>query len=351
MAALALIFVLDLLAPPGLGVPLLYVPALAGLGLAAAGGRGGMAREFHWAAGASLLMLAGMLLAPAEAREPSAWSQRGLTAAALWTVAVLARRQRQTAARLSETRAALAQADRGKTRFLAAASHDLRHPIQAALLFQDLLMRRLKGSPNEPLVRDLGLSLTMLQSMLATLLDIARLDAGTVRPRPSDFPLGPLLEQVGRQFQPAATAAGLRLRVVRCRALVRSDPELLNTLLQNLVANAVRFTQHGGVVVGCRRRGSRLAIQVWDSGCGIPADQLEAVFEEFHQIAPAGPGRSPGLGLGLALVRRLAAVLEHPLALRSQPDRGSVFELSLPVTGRLPPVPGSRSLPAKPSAA
>jgi CheY-like chemotaxis protein/anti-sigma regulatory factor (Ser/Thr protein kinase) len=169
-----------------------------------------------------------------------------------------------------------------------------------------------------------------MEQLLDALLDISKLDAGVLTPHLEDFGLNALLARMQNSFAPAAAAKGLRLRAVPSRLVVRSDPVLLERIMMNLVSNAVRYTEHGGVVIGCRRRGTDVRIEVWDSGLGIPAEKQTEIFREFYQLTNPERDRSRGLGLGLAIVERLARLLQHRIELRSTEGRGSVFAIVLP---------------------
>jgi CheY-like chemotaxis protein len=171
-------------------------------------------------------------------------------------------------------------------------------------------------------------SVESLDSLFNSILDVSRLDAGIVDVRQRAFAVQPMLERICSDQRPEAEEKGLALRLVPCRAVVRTDPVLLERILRNLVSNAVRYTETGRVLVGCRRS-DRLSIEVWDSGPGISGEQQNLVFQEFYQIGNPERSRSRGLGLGLAIVRRLSNILEVPLTLRSQPGKGSVFRMSV----------------------
>ena len=215
-----------------------------------------------------------------------------------------------------------------KSRFLASASHDLRQPVHALGMFVGALGDRPLDQESGKLVQQIQNSVGALDGLFASILDISRLDAGVIETRPMAFPIQPLLERVCRDEMPEAEAKGVRLRLVPCSLKVHTDPIMLERVLRNLVSNAVRYTDHGHVVVGCRR-GARLGVEVWDNGRGIPADQQELIFQEFYQIGNPERDRTRGLGLGLAIVRRLTRILEIPIGVRSRPGKGSLFKLSL----------------------
>jgi signal transduction histidine kinase/CheY-like chemotaxis protein len=223
-------------------------------------------------------------------------------------------------------------ANSAKSRFLAAASHDLRQPIHALRLFAEAL-----GSGTDPermreLAGRIQASADSLTAMFDELLDLSRLESGAVEAHPTEFPLGPLLEQLASELAPDAAARGIELRVVPTSALVRSDPLLLRRILQNLLVNALRYTERGRVLSGCRRRGDMLRIEVWDTGPGIPEAKLDEIFREFTQLDQAR--RSEGLGLGLAIVDKLARLLDCRVEVNSYPGRGSVFRVTVPLCRR-----------------
>ena len=228
------------------------------------------------------------------------------------------------------------RANRAKTQFLAAASHDLRQPMQSLFFFAHALSDRLGDHPATPLLASMSESLDGLRSLLDSLLDVSRLDAGVVRANVTEFALGPLLERLAAEYAPQAAEAGIVLRHVPTGRWVRSDPVLLERILRCLIENAIRYTERGAVLLGCRRAGGDLRILVQDTGIGIPAEQSEEVFREFVQLANPERDRRKGLGLGLAIVRRLAGILGHTVTLRSKPGRGSGFALRLPMAAARP---------------
>ena len=223
------------------------------------------------------------------------------------------------------------QASLAKSRFIAAASHDLRQPVHALGLLLDVMQGQPASPQAQATAARMSHVLNSLNSLFEGLLDISRLDSGAVEPRRADFALGPLLAALGDEFAAEAEAKGLSLRCRGSDDWIHSDPMLLERMLRNLLANAVRYTARGGIVIGCRRRGMTLSIEIWDSGIGIAAAQQATVFDEFYQVANPGRARDQGLGLGLAIVRRLGALLGHPLELRSRIGRGSVLRIGVPV--------------------
>jgi two-component system, sensor histidine kinase len=223
------------------------------------------------------------------------------------------------------------QANLAKSTFLAAASHDLRQPVHALGLFLGALRGVDDPKERERLLDQIEASASAVDGLFASLLDISRLDAGVVEVHRRPFAIDPLLTRICDDQAAEADAKGVFLVHKRTKAIVDSDPLLIERILRNLVSNAIRYTDHGRVVVGCRRRGGALAAQVWDSGRGIPLDQQEKVFQEYYQLDNPERDRTKGLGLGLAIVRRLTSLLGCRLNLRSQPGRGSCFEVELPM--------------------
>jgi signal transduction histidine kinase/CheY-like chemotaxis protein len=248
--------------------------------------------------------------------------------------------------RLAQTQAAREQAEQAsiaKSRFFAAASHDLRQPLHSLGLFTSALDEQLSSPQARETARGIRESIAALESLFDALLDLSRLDAGIVSAQPRNVALQTLFDRLARVFHVEAVERDLRLRLVPTRAVVRTDPLLLERILTNLVSNALRYTPSGGVVVGVRRRGARAAITVCDTGIGIPEDKQALVFEEFYQVGNPGRDRRRGLGLGLAIVRRLAGLLEHPLTLRSVPGRGTCFGIEIPYAD------GPANAPAEPA--
>jgi two-component system CheB/CheR fusion protein len=242
---------------------------------------------------------------------------------------------------LQKARRQADQANLAKSRFLAAASHDLRQPLQTLNLLHGLLAKKSGDSgTSELLARQEG-TLDAMSGMLDTLLDINQLEAGIVPAEKTDFAIADLLNIFRDEFAYLTEAHSLGWRVVPSRASVRSDPRLLEQIVRNLLSNAVKYTRTGRILLGCRRRGANLRIEVWDTGPGIPEAQLGAIFDEFHQLDNPGRDRNRGLGLGLAIVQRLADLLGHRLEVRSRVGKGSVFSVEIPLADEV-----SRSSPA-----
>jgi PAS domain S-box-containing protein len=217
-------------------------------------------------------------------------------------------------------------ANTSKTRFFAAASHDLLQPLNAARLFVSALESKARTQPAlHELATRIDDSMRAAEEIINDLLDSARLDSGVLKPDIGSFPIADLLEELRRQYAPLAEARQLRLRIVGCREVVRSDRLLLRRIVQNYLSNALRYTERGGVVVGCRRRGGELEIAVYDTGPGIAAHQRQAMYAEFSRLEHDSPWGEKGLGLGLSICDRLARLMQHTLSFDSQPGRGSVF--------------------------
>jgi Na+/proline symporter/CheY-like chemotaxis protein len=265
----------------------------------------------------------------------------------------LEQRVRDRTTELARAKATAEEANLDKTRFLAAASHDLLQPLNAARLYVASLIERPPRPASRPgaedeLVGKIDASLASVEELLGALLDISKLDAGAFVPEKRSFRLDQLLEALGVEFAPIAAQRGLRLRIVPCTAVVDSDWRLLHRVLQNLLANAIRYTRQGAVLLGARRAGDHLRIQVIDTGIGIPADQQGLVFKEFQRFA-TGPDAEQGLGLGLSIVQRISRVLDHPVSLRSEPGHGAAFTVLVPRSQRPPMVTVTRPSAAKPT--
>jgi signal transduction histidine kinase len=223
-----------------------------------------------------------------------------------------------------------ARANQEKTRFLASAAHDLRQPLHALGMFCAALQQRLHDTPEKPLVRNMMNAIESLEESFGAMLDISRLDAGVVQAAPQTFPIRDVFRRLYQQFGGDAEARNLSLRFRATGRIVRSDPLLLERVLANLVQNALRYTRQGGVLVATRRHPHGIALQVWDTGFGIPDDKMEMIFQEFYQIENPERDRGRGLGMGLAIVRRICNLLDHPLEVRSRLGRGSVFCVVVP---------------------
>jgi two-component system, sensor histidine kinase len=267
-------------------------------------------------------------------------------------VLMLKQRGQQLLAQLHVEKAAADQArreaetaNRAKTQFFAAASHDLRQPLHARGLFAEALRHRTaKDAEVAHLVNSINSSVDALEGLFSELLDITKIDTGGVEARPENFSCEALFARLKLHFEPTAFEKGLVLHFHGARHFGHADPVLLERVVRNLLSNAIRYTNDGGVVVAARQRGDKLRFEVWDTGLGIRANEQDRIFEEFYQVShdvpPLDPTQRKGLGLGLAIVRRLARVLDAPLRLRSAPGRGTMFSIEIAL--------GSRPKPSEP---
>ncbi|MDA3914977.1 PAS domain-containing hybrid sensor histidine kinase/response regulator [Oleiagrimonas sp.] len=237
-------------------------------------------------------------------------------------------------------------ANQSKSRFLAAASHDLLQPLNAARLFTSAL-RHQPGLDEEVsrLAERIDQSFRSAEDLLEDLLDASRLDAGRYRPELEDFMLAPLFNSIQAQFAVVASQRNLELRVAPTSLAVRSDMQLLRRILQNFISNALRYTRYGGVLMGARARGDCVRIEVWDTGPGISVEKRELIFNEFQRLQEPSPWGEKGLGLGLSICERIAGILGHKLDLRSLPGHGSCFALELPRTQAQPVTPLGEPMP------
>ncbi len=231
---------------------------------------------------------------------------------------------------LAERNREVERANLAKSRFLAAASHDLRQPLHALNLFAAQLSHQADPAERARLVGRIDAAIASMNELFNALLDMSKLDAGVLTPDIAEFPVGHLLDRVETTFTAAAREKGLHLSVVPSNAWVRTDIILLERILLNLVSNAVRYTSRGGVVVGCRRRGDSVRIEVWDSGVGVAEGEQRSIFGEFYQVGAPPPGQRAGLGLGLSIVDGLCRLLGHPIELASRPGKGSRFAVTVP---------------------
>lgn len=238
-------------------------------------------------------------------------------------------------------------ANASKTRFLAAASHDLLQPLNAARLFTSALSQQVEDAELKKTTSHIDNSLKAAEELLSTLLDISKLDAGAFLPKLSDFPLSEILDPLKAEFSVMAAERDLQLTRVKSKAWVRSDAQMLRRILQNFLSNALRYTGEGRVLIGCRRSGDQLRIEVWDTGPGIPDSRMSEIFQEFRRLDTPDKRNEKGLGLGLSIAERMSRVLDHPIRVRSWPGQGTVFSVTVPIvapqqtsTGFLP---GKRS--------
>jgi Na+/proline symporter/CheY-like chemotaxis protein len=249
---------------------------------------------------------------------------------------------------LERAKAEADEANVSKTRFVAAASHDILQPLNAARLYVTSLIERQRTGEDGDLVQNIDASLEAVEEIFAALLDISRLDTGAMKPEITDFRIDELLQRLDVEFAPLAREKGLALRFMLCSLTVRSDRRLLRRLLQNLVSNAIKYTTSGSVLVGCRRRGNKLRIDVYDTGIGIPHSKRRAVFKEFHRL-DQGARVARGVGLGLSIVERIARVLDCDVAIKSVVGSGSRFSVEV-LRGKAmasePVIHGARRTPA-----
>lgn len=291
------------------------VPAsMAGADLLA--GHGAMALQA--AAAAGLVMLAILVVARMRHR---AWRHNALALV----------EQADHIRDLESERDAAARADAEKSRFLAIASHDLRQPVHALALFTATLHRRMLHSTDEPLVRNMARAIDGLERSFNALLDISRLDAGGVAPSLQTFSLRDIFRRLHMHYAGHAELAGLGLRLSPGGKTVHSDPQMLERILGNLIQNAIKYTEHGGIVVVARSTADVVNVEVWDTGKGIAANELPCIFDEYYQIGRPERDRSHGLGMGLAIVKRLTRLLGHRLTVASRSGRGTMFRVGIPV--------------------
>jgi len=238
------------------------------------------------------------------------------------------RREIELALKQAKLQAELA--NQSKTRFLAAASHDLRQPLNSALLFLESMDEQAQKESDRALLQRSRLALASLNNLLGTLLDVARLDSGDIEPHLADFPISALFDRIGPEFEGVARSVGIDLRLMPCNKWVRTDMHLLETVLRNFISNAIRYTPGGRVVVGCRRRADGLKICVYDTGVGIERHHLDAIFDAYYQVPSDARRNSTGIGLGLSIVNRIARLLSLERLVRSQPGKGSMFAVVVP---------------------
>lgn len=232
---------------------------------------------------------------------------------------------------LTRAKRAAERANAAKSRFLATASHDLRQPLQSLALLQGLLEKSVEGERSQKLVRSFRDTLMSMSGMLNALLDINKIEAGTVYPRIMTCGVNDVLQRLNDEFSYGAMEKGLSLRFVPSSLLVRTDPRLLEQMIRNLMSNALKYTRRGKILLGCRRHEDALTIEIWDSGVGIAAHELQTIFDEYHQAIGDGTDMEAqtdlGLGLGLSIVKRLSTLLGHRIQVRSVPGKGSVFSV------------------------
>jgi len=229
---------------------------------------------------------------------------------------------------ISRARRSAERADRAKSSFLAAASHDLRQPLQTLRFLQGALEQHCPNGDGRKMVADMGHSLDTMSSMLSSLLDVNQLESGNLSPSKGDFCLNDIFDSIAADFVRLVEDKGLRWRLVRSAVTIHSDKRMLEEILRNLLSNAIRYTDGGKSLLGCRPSGDKVRIEVWDSGIGIAQDQIPRIFEEYFQGAEGA--RRGGFGLGLAIVKRLGDMLDHPVDVRSTPGKGTRFSVEVP---------------------
>lgn len=252
--------------------------------------------------------------------------------------------RRDAEARLREATKEAEQANLSKTKFLAAVSHDLLQPLNAARLFTGALAEQPIEAQAAGLVRSVCHSLEDLESLITTLVDISKLDAGVVKPDITSFQISDLLDNLANEYSQVARAEGVELRFVASHVVVQSDTQLLSRILRNFLSNALRYTDQGSILLGCRRRPDCLELEVADTGIGIAQAQLGEIFQEFKRLGPSNGRQDSGLGLGLAIVDKISRVLGHPVSVRSQEGKGSVFSVQVPYGNLQPSKEGFEAL-------
>lgn len=229
-------------------------------------------------------------------------------------------------------------------RLLAAASHDLRQPLYGLSLYVDTIRNHVAPS-GQHLLENMQDCIASMTELLGNLLDLSRLEAGAIESSPVEFPLDDVLSQLASVHAPECALRGLSMRCVPTAWMARTDPALFKRIVGNFMANAVRYTRRGGVLVACRRRQGKTWVEVWDTGIGIPTDKMDEIFDEFRQLdsdghppaGAAGPRSEPGLGLGLAIVEKSAGLLGLDVSVRSRHGRGTVFAIEVPLAEQVMP--------------
>jgi PAS domain S-box-containing protein len=238
------------------------------------------------------------------------------------------------------------QANMSKTKFLAAVSHDLLQPLNAAQLFNSSLAEEVLNTPLEPIVNSVDASLSDLENLICTLVDISKLDAGVVHADKCSFKLADLLDNLANEYQQQAQEYDVNLRYISTDIIVHSDSVLLARVLRNFLSNAFRYTENGKVLLGCRRHGDTISIEVWDNGVGIAEEKINEIFKEFKRLKSSKVAFRNGLGLGLAIVDKISKVLDHPIKVNSVQGKGSVFSIEVPI-GKLEQSSVQDSLPSQ----
>ncbi len=223
------------------------------------------------------------------------------------------------------------KANQDKSHFLAAASHDLRQPVHSLSLFTSAIKSEVQTNRGKALIKNIENANDVMLSLLNSLLDISKLDAGVINPQFQNIQLSILMANITEEFTPLAKTNGLQLHWRNCDFQVNTDPVLLSTIIRNLVQNAIRYTRQGKILLACRKRKQKILLQIWDTGVGIAQENQELIFVEFQQLNNPERDQNKGLGLGLAICKRLSQLLKHPLSVKSQVGKGSVFSIELPL--------------------
>ncbi|WP_448189443.1 ATP-binding response regulator [Azospirillum sp. sgz301742] len=340
-ALTATIFCLDAALPDGVSINILYV-----IPLYLSSYSNYPHATFLWALLLSIASAAVSLIAPQGL--PMEWEllDRTLTIIVLWLSAVIIHQLKHQRERALQEQAAAVDATKAKTHFLAAASHDLSQPVQSLFFFAEALRDHVQGDGGKKLLERLEHGLDVLKELLDDLLEISRIDAGGITPHVEDFAIKPMLDEIATSCGPITAAKGLDLTIAGAAGIaVRSDPHLLRRIIRNLVENAIKYTEKGGIRIECTTAGERLRLEVHDTGIGIAPSQQERIFDEFHQVGNPERDRNLGLGLGLSIVRRLSALLDHPMTVTSELGKGSVFVVDLPLSTVKIELPAHASAP------
>jgi len=232
---------------------------------------------------------------------------------------------------LQEAKGLAEKANTAKSKFLAAVSHDLRQPLCAALLLNSVLSRKIKKTSHKKIIEEQATSLKTMEVMIRTLLELSKLEAGVITPQLSNFPVKNLIKKIEAEFKAQAREKKLDLHIVQTSVEICSDPLLLERILQNFMSNAIKYTEKGKILLGSRRHGNNLRIEVWDTGIGIPKEKCSQIFEAYYQLDNHAREVHKGLGLGLSIVDQLACLLDYPLDIHSTPGLGTLFAVEVPL--------------------
>jgi signal transduction histidine kinase len=321
VAICAVVFTMDWLTPMGVSTDILYTIVILN-----ARRSPNLMAIYRWAGITTLLSVGGLIIS-----EPALnwqWNlvDRTLTIVCLWVVANLSKAREEA---LRQRNRAI-EVEQAKGRFLAAASHDLRQPVQALKLLASSLLRRLKNDPARGVADALVGQVDALGTLLTSFLDLSRLESGLERPKLCSFHIGALIDRLGQNYAAKAESKGLKLRIVAPNLVLVSDPVLVERVLRNLIENAINHSERGGILIGCRRSSDHIRLDVIDTGRGIPANKLTHIFQEFQQLGNAERSPENGFGLGLSIVKRSADLLGQKVEITSSEGRGSRFSLFLP---------------------